>query len=108
MNKAMMIVAAGILVSGMSTAGEHPEHPGEGTHKPAVTPQTTCPVMRGKINKQQYVDHDGKRIYVCCAGCIDKIKADPARYIGKLEKEGVVLDAATGTTEDKKGHGSHQ
>jgi len=40
--------------------------------------QTTCPVMKGgKINKKLYVDHNGKRIYVCCKVCINKVKADP-------------------------------
>jgi YHS domain-containing protein len=53
--------------------------------------QTTCPVMGGKINTDQYVDHDGKRIYVCCAGCIGAIKADPAKYVEKLKKDGITL-----------------
>ena len=53
--------------------------------------QTTCPVMGGKINKTQYVDVDGVRIYVCCPGCIGKIKADPAAYIAKLKAAGVEL-----------------
>ena len=56
--------------------------------------QTTCPVMGGKINRKQYVDHDGKRIYVCCPGCIPKIKAAPQKYISKLENEGVTLEHA--------------
>jgi len=56
--------------------------------------QTTCPVMGGKINKKQYADVEGKRIYVCCPGCIAKIKADPETYIKKLEDDGVTLDAA--------------
>jgi hypothetical protein len=38
--------------------------------------QTTCPVMGGKINKAQFVDAKGFRIYVCCPGCIAKVKAN--------------------------------
>ena len=59
--------------------------------KPALL-QTVCPVMGGKINKQSYVDHDGKRIYMCCAGCAGALKKDPGKYIKKLEDSGVVLD----------------
>lgn len=59
-----------------------------------ATVQTTCPVMGGKIDKSLYVDHDGKRIYVCCSGCIGAIKADPQKYIKQLEDAGIVLDAA--------------
>ena len=62
--------------------------------QPEPKQQTTCPVMGGKINKAQYVDVQGKRIYVCCAGCIGKIKSDPDKYIKQLEAEGVTLDKA--------------
>ena len=56
--------------------------------------QTTCPVMKGNpIDKTLYVDAEGKRIYVCCAGCIDAVKKNPSKYIKKLEAQGVVLEA---------------
>lgn len=54
--------------------------------------QTTCPVMGGKINPAQYADVNGKRIYVCCAGCIAPIKADPEKYIKKMEAEGIAIE----------------
>ena len=54
--------------------------------------QSTCPVMGGKINKKLYVDVKGKRIYVCCAGCVAAIKKDPTKYISKLEKAGVTIE----------------
>lgn len=71
--------------------------------------QTTCPVMGGAINKAQYADVQGKRIYVCCPGCIGKIKADPGKYITQLESKGVKLDKAAAkkdTTASKSGCGS--
>jgi hypothetical protein len=49
--------------------------------------------MGGKIDKALFVDHAGKRIYVCCRGCIRAVRADPEKYIAKLESEGVVLEA---------------
>ncbi len=67
-------------------------------------PQTTCPVMGGKIDKEQYIDVKGYRIYVCCKGCIDVIKADPKKVIKKMKAEGIELekipkpDAKTGAT----------
>ena len=54
--------------------------------------QTNCPITGGKINKKFYVDVNGKRLYVCCPGCIAKIKADPDKYIKKLEQAGVKLE----------------
>jgi len=62
--------------------------------KAKVKVQTNCPIMGGKINKSQYADVNGKRIYVCCPGCIGKIKADPDKYIKMLEKQGVTLEKA--------------
>ena len=50
--------------------------------------QTKCPIMGGKIDKQVYADAAGYRIYACCPGCIDKIKADPAKALKTLKKWG--------------------
>jgi len=60
--------------------------------KKELKEQTTCPVMGGKIVKEQFVDHEGKRIYICCAGCRAPLKKDPAKYIKQLEDEGITLD----------------
>ena len=57
-----------------------------------IKPQTTCPVMGGKINKKLYVDHGGKRIYVCCAGCLKPLKKAAKEHIAKLEAKGITLD----------------
>jgi len=51
--------------------------------------------MGGEINKKLYVDADGKRIYACCAGCVEKIKANPQKYIKQLEDQGITLEKAT-------------
>jgi len=84
-SKAMTLLVAVILGTGLiaAQAAEKKAEPKK---------QTTCPVMGGKINKAQYADVKGKRIYVCCPGCIGKIKADPDKYIKQLEAKGVVLD----------------
>ncbi len=55
-------------------------------------PQTKCPVMGGKINKEIYTDYEGNRIYFCCHGCVEKFKADPDMYMKIMEEEGVMLD----------------
>ena len=57
--------------------------------------QTTCPVTGEALpGKPDFVDVEGKRIYVCCAGCIGKIKKNPAKYIQQMEAAGVTLEAA--------------
>ena len=80
----LMAAAIGIRVSAL--AGEHPS-----AKKSKGKKQTTCPVMGGKVDHSQYADVQGMRIYVCCAGCVAKVKADPEKYIKKLEAEGVKI-----------------
>ena len=53
-----------------------------------LKPQTTCPVMGGKINKEVYADVNGVRVYACCPGCLSKIKAEPAKYVKKIRANG--------------------
>lgn len=52
--------------------------------KAALKAQTTCPITGNKIDKTQFVDVDGCRIYVCCKDCIDKVKADPKAAMKKI------------------------
>ncbi len=49
-----------------------------------MKPQTKCPIMGESVNKDLYVDAGCCRIYVCCKGCIEKVKADPATAIRKI------------------------
>jgi len=58
----------------------------------AIKLQVTCPVTGGKIDKSLYVDHDGKRIYLCCKNCIAPVQKDPAKFIKAMEDSGVVLE----------------
>ena len=54
--------------------------------------QTNCPVMGGDIDKEYYSDVQGQRIYYCCPGCAEKLKADPDKYFKKAAEEGVVFE----------------
>jgi len=85
---AALSVIVTLSMSAVLVAGESaPPKP-----QPAAVPQTTCPVLGGKINKDLYADYQGKRVYFCCAGCADEFKKDPAKYVKKLEDAGVTLE----------------
>ena len=56
-----------------------------GVTQPAEITQTVCPVMGGAINKDIYTDHNGKRVYFCCQGCIAEFTKNPAKYLAKLK-----------------------
>ena len=47
--------------------------------------QTNCPIMETMaIDKSVYTEYKGKKVYFCCAGCINKFKEDPGKYLSKL------------------------
>jgi Cu(I)/Ag(I) efflux system membrane fusion protein len=65
----------------------------------ARKPQTLCPVMGGKINRDVFVDYKGKRIYFCCPGCDGKFREDPEKYLKQMRDKGVEPeDVPHGTT----------
>ena len=51
--------------------------------------QTACPVLKGNLDKNIYVDHKGQRIYFCCKGCDAEFKKDPEKYLKKMEAQGI-------------------
>ena len=54
--------------------------------------QTHCPVMDLPINRELYHDHDGKRIYVCCPGCLDEVREGAAEIIEEQREKGIVFE----------------
>ena len=55
----------------------------------AAVAQTMCPVMDKPINKSLFVDYKGKRVYLCCGGCVKTFNADPEKYLKKMADAGV-------------------
>ena len=57
----------------------------EGTMQVATTTeQTMCPIMNAPIDKNIFVEYEGKKVYFCCKGCETKFKENPEEYIAKL------------------------
>jgi YHS domain-containing protein len=50
----------------------------------AGTEQTICPVLNAPIDKNIYVEYQGKKVYFCCADCKAAFEKEPAKYISKL------------------------
>ena len=55
----------------------------EGAQVP-VTEQTLCPVMDQPINKELFVEYEGKKVYFCCPGCEETFAKAPEKYLEKL------------------------
>jgi Cu(I)/Ag(I) efflux system membrane fusion protein len=68
-------------------APEPTNHDATATSAPQATQvaeQTSCPVMGGAIDKSVFTEYKGKKVYFCCASCLDTFKANPEKYISKL------------------------
>jgi len=92
--KKLLIVIAVVMLNGFLV---YPQTDKPATDVKAVKEakvQTICPVEGGKINKKIFVDVKGKRIYMCCSGCIESVKADPDKYMKILEDQGVTIEKA--------------
>jgi YHS domain-containing protein len=46
--------------------------------------QTSCPMSGKPINKEAFVEQDGKKVYFCCNDCKAEYQKEPAKYKGKL------------------------
>ena len=59
-----------------------------------------CPVEHGDVDPKVTIQHDGKTIGFCCAGCDEEFKKDPAKYMAVIAKE--QKDAKKGEKEEPK------
>ena len=99
MKKIVAVASAVLMVMGAGIAGAEEGQPAGGeAAAQAVKKQTVCPIMGGQVNTNLYVDAKGARVYFCCKGCPADFRKDPARYIAKMEKDGITLDKAPAPT----------
>lgn len=50
--------------------------------------QKVCPVRKGDIDPEVFIEYQGQRIYFCCPGCDGKFSKDPEKYFGEMEERG--------------------
>ena len=49
--------------------------------------QLYCPVSGSPVDRETHIDHEGRRVYLCCSLCADAFKAEPAKYIKRLDEQ---------------------
>lgn len=60
-----------------------------------LTEQSVCPVSGEELlGKDYYADVEGKRVYVCCDGCIGKVKAEPKKFMKVIAERGEYIEDA--------------
>jgi len=46
--------------------------------------QVTCPVSKEPVDQEVFVESNGKKVYFCCKGCVNKYQGDPNKYASAL------------------------
>jgi len=57
-------------------------------------PQTLCPIGGSEIDRHDFVDVQGWRVYFCCPGCDEEFLRDPDRHLSRMRAEGIELERA--------------
>ena len=54
----------------------------------ALADNKLCPIMiEDKIDQEEFVEHEGKKVYFCCTTCVKAWKKAPNYYIKVMGKE---------------------
>jgi YHS domain-containing protein len=46
--------------------------------------QVTCPVSRDPADPEVFVESGGRKVFFCCKGCVNKYRANPAKFASAL------------------------
>ncbi len=82
----MLFAAASVFAAGCGRKDSPAPSANTGAADAEIA-QKTCPIMGEPIDKNIYLDHEGRRVYFCCSMCKDTFKKDPEKYIKKLDAE---------------------
>ena len=82
------LAAAAVLLCSLLTVPSFAAEKDTPKDRKAATPiNKKCPVEKGDVDPEVTVQHEGKTIGFCCAGCDEEFKKDPAKYMAVIAKE---------------------
>ena len=80
----LMVLLSALLIIGFVFADGCEKKSSPASSPAAAAEQTICPVMGGPINKDIFVEYQGKKVYFCCAQCKGQFEKEPEKYLSKL------------------------
>jgi len=108
--KTLAIVMTVILGLGLAAAQTTDETNPSDTTKISITKTKTqkapsqplCPVTKEPVDRKVFTDLEGKRIYFCCAACLEAFKKNPDKYLDILDEMGAILEKTPAAGTEKK------
>jgi P-type Cu+ transporter len=58
---------------------------------PTLERDPVCGMNVNPVSAKHIHSHAGKNFYFCCAGCLEKFKADPPKYLTAPQRSGLVM-----------------
>ena len=49
-----------------------------------------------KVKRDIFVEHEGRKVYFCCKGCVKAFKEEPKNFMEKTKEQWKVIDAKSG------------
>ena len=95
-----LVVVCALLAGSVAFAADEKKSKDDGKKAPPKPVNKVCPVEKGEVDPEVTIQHDGKTIGFCCAGCDETFKKEPAKYMAIVDKE--LKDAAAKEKKDKK------
>ena len=89
----MALSILGLICAPLFAEGEGgqaaPEKPAVANTEPVKVNNTLCPVTGDPVDMKNpvTVEYEGKVYNLCCPMCIAPFKADPKKYIAKIEEQ---------------------
>jgi Cu(I)/Ag(I) efflux system membrane fusion protein len=83
----LQVPVAELPVARARGAATRPEDGTAGRSTPSPDEQAICPVSNlklGAMGPPVAVEIDGRKVWVCCEGCLPKLRDAPARYLARL------------------------
>ena len=83
----IFLIIGVVSVNGCKKQSSPPPKPvasESGAQPAAAAEQTICPVMGGPVNKDIFVEYQGKKVYFCCEACKAEFDKEPEKYLAKL------------------------
>jgi YHS domain-containing protein len=80
----LLIAVCLLVIVGCQKKTEPVAPPTEPTAAAAEIEQKICPVMEAPIDKNIFVEFQGKKVYFCCSQCKGNFEKNPEKYLPKL------------------------
>ncbi len=87
--KILSAVAVCTALTGVTFAAQHADHADKEEAPEAQYPVASCVVSGqdlGSMGEPYAHEIEGRKVYLCCAGCVNRLEREPEKYLEKYDE----------------------